>query len=85
VAAVRVPVVLLAVFFLVLGAVPACTVNQVVGSDLALLPDGGDDDDGGVDGDDDGGVEDEGDGGPRDGGPRDGGGDYLTGFPSRAQ
>lgn len=72
-------VLLLAGFLLFVGAVPACTVNQVVGSDLALLPDGGEEnDDGGVDGDDDGGVEGE------DAGPRDGG-DNLTGFPYRSQ
>ncbi len=79
----RLPVVLLAVFFLLLGASPACTVNQLVG-DLALVTDGGDEaEDGGPDADDDGGVENE-DGGPRDGGPRDGG-DTFQAFPLRAQ
>jgi len=87
---VRLPAVVLVAFFLLgVGAMPACTANQLVG-ELALVTDGGDTgDDGGVDGDDDGGVEDEDagpqDGGPRDGGTHDGGGDNLQAFPQRPQ
>jgi len=85
---VRLPaVVLFVVFLLCVGALPACTANQLVGA-LALVTDGGDTgDDGGVDGDDDGGVD--ADAGPQDGGPRDGGtqdgGDTLQAFPQRAE
>jgi len=79
---VRLPaVVLFAGFLLCVGAIPACTANQLVG-DLALVADGGDVEDGGVDSDDDGGVD--ADAGPPDGGPRDGG-DTFQAFPVRAQ
>ena len=79
----RVRVLLLALLFLLLEAAPGCSVDQLVGS-LAVVTDGGDVDDGGVDSDEDGGYDGDEDGGPRDGGYRDGG-DNAWALPRRAQ